>query len=266
MVTKQEQPDWSSNLIDSLWFHIGNYLNINDIDRLSRTCSHLHILFTSNDFWSYLIRMKFGLIIWRRFIKNSTILINDNNNNEYSSSINQLCRSKLIYCELIKRQCISFTDFNQIYLDTNRNYTTISDSSSLNGEVLYIHDSVEFCYSFHIETKFKNILPGQYDVICRMKLDLPYILGDTEFIAIAEQINPSKIAYLRWTQDDFLTMYRCFNCDLTKTNLWFYHNIGIVEIHGNERCNVYVSITNQDPIHAKYGLYLDYIELKLRLE
>ncbi|CAF1179201.1 unnamed protein product [Rotaria sordida] len=261
MVTKQEQHDWSSDLIDSIWFHIGNYLSINDIDRLSRTCSRLHILFTSNDFWSYLIRIKFGSTIWRRFIKNSSIVI-DNNNNEFSSS----CRSKLIYYELLKRQCISFTDFNQVTLDTNRNYITISDSSSLNGEVLYINDSIEFCYSLHIETKFKNILPGQYDVICRMKLDLPYILGNTEFIAIAEQINSSKIAYKQWTQDDFLSMYRCFNCDLTKTNLWFYYNIGIVEIHGNERCNIYVSITNHDSIHAKCGLYLDYIELKLRLE
>ncbi|CAF3314211.1 unnamed protein product [Rotaria sp. Silwood2] len=249
MVTKQEQPDWSSDLIDSLWFHIGNYLSINDIDRLSRTCSHLHTLFISNDFWSYLIRIKFGLAVW-----------------QYFSSTNQSCRSKLIYSELLKRQCISFSDFNHISFDTNRNYTTISDSSSLNGDVLYIHDSVEFCYSLHIETKFKNILPGRYDVIFRMKLDLPYMLGDTEFVAFAEQINSSKMTYLRWTQDDFLSMYRCFSCDLTQTNLWFYHSIGIVEIHGNERCNVYISITNHDPIHAKYGLYLDYVELKLRSE
>jgi len=264
MVTEQEQPDWSSDLFDSLWFHIGNFLTINDIDRLSRASSRLHTLFTSNDFWSYLIRMKFGPVVWRRFIKNSSILPAENN--ELSLSTDKSCRSKLIYSELLQRHCISFADFDQFSLDTNRNYVTISDSSSFNDYVLYIHDSVEFCYSLYIETMFKNILPGRYDVIFRMKLDLPYMLGETEFIAVADQINPGEIAYTRWTEDDFLSMYRCFNCDLTKTNLWFYQRIGIVEINGNERCNVYVSIRNQDPIHAKHGVYLDYVELKLRSE
>jgi hypothetical protein len=264
MVTEQEQPDWSSDLFDSVWFHIGNYLTINDIDRLSRASSRLHTLFTNHDFWSYLVREKFGLPIWHRFIKNSSILIDENN--ELSESTNKSCRSKLIYSELLKRQCISFADFDQISLDANRNYTTIADSSSLNGYVLYLHDSVEFCYSLHIETMFKNILPGRYDVICRMKLDLPYMLGETEFVAVAEQTNPGEIAYMPWTQEDFLSMYRCFNCDLTNTNLWFYQRIGIVEINGNERCNVYVSIINQDPTHAKHGVYLDYVELKLRSE
>jgi hypothetical protein len=260
MITAQQQPDWSSDLIDSLWFHVGNYLSINDIDRLSRTCSRLHTLLINHDFWSYLIRIKFGPVIWRRFIKNSSISIESDN--ELSPS----CRSKLIYVELLKRHCISFADFDQITLDTNRNYTTTADASSLNGHVLSIHDSVEFCYSLHIETIFKNILPGRYDVIWRMKLDLPYMLGETEFLAIAEQTNPGQVAYTQWTQDDFLSMYRCFNCDLTKTNIWFYQTMGIVEINGNEPCNVYVTITNQDEIHAKHGVFLDYVELKLRSE
>ncbi|CAF2049154.1 unnamed protein product [Rotaria magnacalcarata] len=265
MVTAHEQPDWSTDLTDSVWFHIGNYLSINDINRLSRTCVHLHTLFTSNDFWSYLIRVKFGTTVWRRFVKNSSILSNEIS--ELASSTDAMtCRSKLIYSQLNKRQCISFADFSKVSFDNNRNYTTFTDSSSLNGEVLYVHDSIEFCYSLHIETTFKNILPGRYDVICRMKLDLPYMLGDTEFVAIAEQTNPSEIAFTRWTQDDFLSMYRCFNYDLSKANLWFYQRIGIVEIQGNERCNIYVSISNQDPTHAKHGLYLDYVELKLRLD
>lgn len=260
MVTKQEQPDWSSDLFDSLWFHIGNYLSINDIDRLSRASVRLNQLFTSNDFWSYLIRKKFGLTVWRRFIKDSSIVFDE------TIESSQICRSKLIYSELHQRQCISFADFDQVSLDTNRNYTTIADSSSLNGQVLYIHDSIEFCYSLHIETMFKNILPGRYDVIIRMKLDLPYMIGETEFIAYADQMNPGEIAHTQWTEEDFLSMYRCFNCDLTKSNLWFYQSIGIVEINGNERCNIYVSILNQDPIHAKHGVYLDFVELKLRTE
>ncbi|CAF0958006.1 unnamed protein product [Adineta steineri] len=265
MVIEHDELDWSSDLIDSLWFHIGSFLTVDDIERLSRTSSRLHNLFINNDFWSYLIRIKFGSAIWRRFIKNSSIL-HHNNNELLCQSTDKSCRSKLIYKELLKRQCISFGDFDQITLDTNRNYTIIADSSSFNGHVLYIHDSVEFCYALHIETIFKNILPGRYDVICRMKLDLPYMLGETEFVAIAEQTNPGEIAYTQWTQEDFLSMYRCFNCDLTGANLWFYQRIGIVEINGNELCNVYVSITNQDPIHAKHGVYFDYVELKLRSE
>ncbi|CAF0771362.1 unnamed protein product [Adineta ricciae] len=257
---EEEKLDWSTDLIDSLWFHIGSFLSINDIERLSRTSFRLRTLFTTNDFWSYLIRRQFGSAIWRRFIKNPSILQQDD------KRLNSSCRSKLIYSELVKRQCVSFGDFDQINLDTNRNYTTIADSSSFSGHVLYIHDSVEFCYALHIETMFKNILPGRYDVICRMKLDLPYMLGETEFVAIAEQTNPGEIAYTQWTQEDFLSMYRCFNCDLTGTNLWFYQQIGVVEIHGNDLCNVYVSITNQDPIHAKHGVYFDFIELKLRSE
>jgi hypothetical protein len=254
MTTEQEQPDWSLDLFDSLWFHIGNFLTIEDINRLSQASFRLHELFTSNDFWSHLIRMKFGSAVWRRFIKNPSILFDPS------------CRSKLIYTELQQRHCISFADFDQISLDTNRNYTTIADSSSFNGNVLYIHDSIEFCYALHIETMFKNILPGRYDVICRMKLDLPYMLGETEFIAVADQTNPGEIAYTKWTEEDFLSMYRCFNCELSNTNLWFYQKIGIVEVNGNERCNVYLSIINQDPIHAKHGVYLDYVELKLRSE
>jgi hypothetical protein len=269
MVTiEQHQLDWSSDLIDSLWFHIGNYLTINDIHRLSRTCSHLHILFTSNDFWSYLIRKQFGNIIWHRLIKNSSLLTDDddNNNNKILDSNKKPCRSKLIYFELIKRKRISFSNFNLFSFDTNRNYTTVADPSSLTGYVLYIKDCIELCYSLHIETMFRNILPGKYDVIWRMKLNIPYMLGETNFIAIAEQINPGQIAYMRWTQEDFLLMYRCFNCDITKTNLWFYQTIGIVEINGDKPCNVYISMTNHDPIHAKHGVFLDYVELKLRLE
>jgi hypothetical protein len=264
MVTEQQQKiDWSTDLIDSLWFHIGDYLTINDIHRLSRTCSRLHELFTSNDFWSSLIRIQFGHRIWYRFIKTSFFLTDDKNLSDLS---NKPCRSKLIYFELIKRKRISFSDFNRLSFDTNRNYTTVADASSLNGYVLHINDSIELYYSLRIEATFKNILPGKYDVIWRMKLDVPYILGETEFFAVSEQINPGQLAYTRWTQDDFLSMYRCFHCDITKTNLWFYQTMGIVEINGIESSDVYISMTNHDTIHAKYGLFLDYIELKLRLE
>jgi hypothetical protein len=261
MVTEQQHSlDWSIDLLDSLWFHIGDYLTINDIHRLSRTCSRLHILFTSNDFWSYLIRKQFGHTIWYRLIKNPTLFLDNMITN------NKSCRSKFIYFELMKRKRISFSDFHLLFLDTNRNYTTIADPSSLTGYVLSIKDSIELCYSLHIETIFKNILPGKYDVIWRMKLNIPYMLGETEFFAIAEQINPGEIAYMRWTQDDFLSMYRCFHCDITKTNLWFYQSIGLVEITGNQPCNVYISMINHDLIHAKHGVFLDYVELKLRLE
>lgn len=257
-MSREEQTlDWSNDLIDSLWFHIGHHLTIDDLDRLARTCSRLEHLFTGNDFWSYLIRMRFGSAVWRRFIKNSSLL---------SDNASPICRSKRLYLELLQRKCISFTDTDQICLDTNRNYTAIPDSSSFNGDVLHIHDSVEFCYALQIETLFKNILPGRYDVIYRMKLDLPYMLGETEFLAVAEQDNPGEMAVTRWTQDDFLTMYRCFHCDLSKSNLWFYQSMGIVEIHGDQPCDVYVSLINDDPVHAKHGLFLDFVELKLRLE
>jgi len=260
---EQHQLDWSIDLIDSLWFHIGNYLTIDDIHRLSRTCSRLHTFFTCNDFWSYLIRKKFGYTIWYRFIKNSSLSID---NNKISDSVNKPCRSKLIYIELIQRKRISFSDFNLFSFDTNRNYTTIPDPSSLNGYVLYIKDSLELCYSLHIETLFKNILPGKYDVIWRMKLNIPYMLGETDFSAVAEQVNPGQFAYMRWTQEDFLSMYRCFHCDTTKTNLWFYQTIGILEITGDKPSDVYISMTNYDSLHAKHGVYLDYVELKLRSE
>ena len=268
MVTKQQQQqqhqlDWSIDLIDSLWFHISNYLTINDIHRLSRTCSRLYTLFNNNDFWSYRIRKQFGYSIWYRFVKNS-LLINDQN--QICHINNRSCRSKLIYIKLIQRRRISFCDFNPFSFDTNRNYITVADSSSLNDYVLYIKDSVEMCYSLHIETLFENVLPGKYDVIWRMKLDAPYMLGETEFFALAEQINPGQTAYMRWTQEDFLAMYKCFHCDITKTNLWFYQSIGIMEINGDKPCDVFISMTNHDSAHAKYGVFLDYVELKLCLE
>ncbi|CAF1232442.1 unnamed protein product [Adineta steineri] len=265
MVTnEQHELDWSIDLIDSVWFYIGSYMSIHDIHRLTRTCYRLHTLFTSNDFWSYLIRKKFGNQVWHRLIKNSSLFIDDEN--KLFNCITKPCHSKLIYIELMTRKCISFSEFNLFSFDTNRNYTTIADPSSLNGYVLYIKDSLELCYSLHIETIFKNILPGKYDVIWRMKLDIPYIVGDTEFYAAAEQISPGQVAYMRWTQEDFLSMYRCFYCDITKTNLWFYQTIGFVEINGNKPCDVYISMTNYDSLHAKHGIYLDYVELKLRLE
>lgn len=258
MNIEREQPDWSEDLFELLWFHIGNFLSVNDIDRLSQTSQRLKTLFTSNDFWSYLIRVKFGSIIWHRFVKNSLLQIDETKP--------FVSRSKSIYTELCQRHCISFADLDQITLDTNRNYTTVNDPSSFSDQVLHIRDSIEFSYALFIEVMFKNLLPGRYDVIIRMKLDLPYMLGETEFIAAADQINPGEIAHMKWTEEDFLSMYRCFNCDLSKTNLWFYQQIGVVEIRGNERCNVFVSIMNQDPIHAKHGVYLDYVELKLRSE
>ena len=244
--------DWSIDLLDSLWFRIGSHLTLNDIHRLSRTCSHLYKIFTSNDFWSFLIRQQFGQQIWYRLIKNSPL------STEHST--------KLIYFELIKRKRISFSDLNLLTLDTNRNYVTTADPSSLNGYVLHLKDSIELCYSFRIETIFQNILPGKYDVIYRMKLDLPYMFGITEFFAVVEQDQSSQIAYLRWTQDDFLSMYQWFHCEFTNTNLWFYQTIGIVEVAGNQPCNIRVSMINQDILHAKQGVYLDYVELKLRIE
>ena len=255
----REEPtlDWSTELIDSLWFHIGHYLTIDDLQRLSQTCSRLQQLFTGNDFWSHLIRIRFGPAVWRRFIQNSSLL---------ADSTSPVCRSKLLYLELLQRKCVSFADIDRISLDTNRNYTTLPDASSLSGQVLQIHDSVEFCYALQIETLFKNILPGRYDVIYRMKLDLPYMLGETEFLAVAEQDQPAEMALTRWTQEDFLSMYRCFHCDHSKSNLWFYQNMGTVEIHGDQPCDVYVSLLNQDSIHAKHGLSLDFVELKLRPE
>lgn len=255
----QTQYDWSIDLVDSIWFYVSNYLTINDIHRLSRTCSRLHTLLTTNDFWSYLIRKHFGYKIWNR----SLTFTQDRKS---SDSNNKPCRSKLIYFELAKRKCISFSDFNLFSFDTNRNYTIIADPSSLNGHVLYIKDSLEICYSLHIETLFENILPGKYDVIWRMKLNTPYILGETEFFAAAEQANQKGTACMRWTQDDFLSMYLLFYCDVTKTSLWFYQSIGSIEINGDKPCNVFVSMTNHDSIHAKHGVYLDYVELKLCLE
>lgn len=260
---KQNQYDWSIDLVDSIWFHISYYLTIDDIHRLTRTCSRLYTSFNSHDFWSYLIRKRFGNNIWNRMIKNSLSLPNVSTVSNLSK---KPCRSKYIYVELLKRKRISFSDFNHFTFDTNRNYTTVSDSSSLNGYVLYIKDSIEICYSLHIETLFENILPGKYDVIWRMKLDKPYMLGETEFFAIAEQANSGKAAYMRWTQNDFLSMYRYFYCDITKTNLWFYQTIGTIEINGHTPCNVFISMTNHDSIHAKYGVYLDYVELKLCLD
>ena len=209
MMTEQPTLDWSSDLLDSLWFHIGDYLTISDIHRLSRTCSRLYRLLTSHDFWSYLIRRQFGHTIWHRLIKNSLLLVDHSIDQKFG-------RSKFIYFQLIKRKRISFSDLNRLSLDTNRNYTTVADPSSLTGYVLCIKDSIELLYSLHIETVFEDILPGKYDVIWRMKLNIPYLLGETEFLAVADQTNPGEMAYMRWTQEDFLSMYRCFNCDMTK--------------------------------------------------
>lgn len=248
--------DWSEDLPDSIWFQIGRFLSIEDIKRLSRTSPRLNDLLTSHDFWSFLIRSRFGSNIWRRFIKNSSILPL-----EEKSSV---CRAKSLFVELNRRKLISVADENLVRLDNNRNHLMKFDQSSLNGQILHIDDSIEFCYSIQIETQFKNILPGRYDVIWRMKLDLPYMLGETDFIAAPEKAENGKQTVTRWTQDDFLMMYRCFHCDISKTNLWFYQSMGTVEIIGSERSDVYVSMINHDEIHSKHGLFIDSIELKLR--
>jgi hypothetical protein len=264
MVTKeQHQLNWSTDLIDSLWFEIGNYLTINDIHRLTRTCSRLHNLFTSNDFWSYLVRRQFGHAIWHRLIKNSLVLADKKH---LSDSVSEACRAKRIYLHLIKRHRVAFSQLEMFSFDNNRTYTTVPEPSSLNGRVLCIKDSLELSYALHLETLFKNILPGKYEVVWRMKVHLPYMLGNTEFFAVAEQINPSPAAYMRWTQADFLLMYRCFYCDSMKTSLWFYQSIGFLEICGDQPCDVYVSMSNDDSVHAKHGVYLDHVELKLCLE
>ena len=270
MVTRQDHPiDWSTTLNDSLWFHIGQYLTIHDIHRLSRTCSRLQTFFTSHHFWSYLIRQRFGLTTWQRFVRNATPLRSEDDDDAERNHLphsEKPCRSRRIYFQLIQRQCISFADFHHFSFDANRTYRTISDASSLTGHVLAINDSVALCYSLRLETIFRDILPGTYDVIWRMRLELPYMLGATEFIAVVEQVNPGQTAYTRWTQDDFLSMYRCFNCDYTKTNLWFYQTTGTIEVLGPEPCHVHVAMINDDPAHAKHGICLDYVELKRQAE
>ena len=255
--------DWSTSLVDSLWFHVGQYLTIHDLHRLSRTCSRLHSLLTSHHFWSSLVRQRFGPTTWQRFIQNSTSLRRDEESNHFVQSP---CRSRLIYFRLLQRQRLSFAEFPHLSLDANRTYRTIPDASSLTGRVLAIDDSVALCYSLRLETIFRDILPGKYDVIWRMKLELPFILGETEFLAVVEQDNPGQAAYTRWTQEDFLSMYRCFHCQYSESNLWFYQTIGTIEVLGTELCHVHVAMSNDDPVHAKHGIFLDYVELKRRAE
>jgi hypothetical protein len=149
MVPEEQPVDWSTDLLDTLWFQIGTYLTIHDIHRLSRTCSRLHTTFTSNDFWSFLIRRRFGQRLWQRFVKDSSY---DHEN---------ACRSKFVYCKLLQRHCISFADADHWTLDRNRAYRTVADGTSLNGHVLCINDSIQVCYSLRIETVFEHILPGK---------------------------------------------------------------------------------------------------------
>ena len=250
MVTREDPIDWSIDLVDSLWFHIGQYLTIDDLHRLTRTCSRLHHLLNSKHFWSYRIRQEFGSMIWSRFVKNTV-----------DSS-----QSKQIYLQLIKEHRLSLSNLSRLSVDQNRIYRLINERTSLTGQIVSINDSIEFCYSLRIEIIFEKMLPGKYEVIWRMKLDVPYMLGVTEYLAVAEQNQSGAIAYTQWSQDDFLFMYQCFNCDQTKTNLWFYQSMGIVEIIGDHSCNVNVSMINDDHLHAKRGVYLDYVELKRRFD
>lgn len=256
MVTNDNIIDWSHDLVDTLWCHIGHYLSLDDLHRLARTCSYLYSLFNSNYFWSSRIRREFGRHTWSRFIKN----------HDEISSDTKLCRLKQIYLQLHKRHCISLADLSRLTFDQNRTYRLINERSSYIGHILSVNDSIQFCYSLRIEMIFPHMLPGKYEVIWRMKLDVPYMLGITEFLACAEQMNTGAIAYTRWCQDDFLFMYQCFNCDQTNTNLWFYQSMGIVEVFGDDPCNIIVSMVNEDHLHAKRGVYLDYVELKRRFD
>jgi hypothetical protein len=265
MVTRHKQIDWSNDLADSIWFHIGQYLTVHDIHRLTRTCFRLYKLFTSHHFWSYHVRREFGQQVWSRFIQHSDFLINIDEN-DIGQSCRKPCQSKIVYIQLKQRQRISLAHMSCLSFDGNRNCKLIADPSSLTGHVLAINDSLQLCYSLRIETLFRNMLPGRYDVIWRMKLDLPYMFGETEFVAITQQKLTGQIGFTRWTQEDFLAMYKCFNCDQTNTNLWFYQTMGMVEILGHQPCHVSVSMINEDAIHAKHGVFLDYVELKRRLE
>ena len=258
---------WCQDLPESIWFHISQYLTISDIHRLSRTCSRLHTLLSSQHFWSYLIRQKFGQQIWKNFVQNSLSNFDDLDEKLLNFSY-FICPAKSIYVQLIKRRRISLTDTEYCLFDHDRSYKNMSDPSSLTGYVLYIRDFLSPSYSLQIRIIFKHMLPGRYDVIWRMKLDFPYILGVTEFIAvvISQCIPASSTAYVRWTQDDFLSMYQCFHCESTKTNLWFYQNMGSLDIAGTRPCDVCVSMINEDDAHAKYGIFLDYVELKRRFD
>ncbi|CAF1667341.1 unnamed protein product, partial [Didymodactylos carnosus] len=94
--------------------------------------------------------------------------------------------SKLIYFYLIDQKRISFINENFVQFDNNHSYIKQNDLTSLNGEVIYIKEIIHWQYGLKINMKFTNILPGIYQIIWRMKLQQPFLIGCTEFLAVPD--------------------------------------------------------------------------------
>ncbi|CAF3669518.1 unnamed protein product [Adineta steineri] len=142
-------------------------------------------------FWMILIRNHFGSKLYQRYVNEIfqnhlefqlcviclLNVLNSKDNNHGYISYRKI--KKLIYYYLIESKRLSSVDLFPIYLHYTRNheYRPIqeyfnyeTDSSSLIGKYVRLYSISSTCI-LGIQGIFQSILPGIYEIVCRIKLD-----------------------------------------------------------------------------------------------
>ncbi|CAF4514034.1 unnamed protein product, partial [Rotaria sp. Silwood2] len=204
------------------------------------------------------------------------------NRNKYLTNENicQILWSKLIYFYLIECKRLSCLDFFPVYLRCSLGHKNCSntihshyeyDSSSSMGLCVRLYSNINIC-QFGIKGKFKSILPGIYEILCRIKLDKneSYFSYFTEccsqnrnrekyvecyFIALADrgldcEVDEKKLNY-DWFESNYL---------LHGNQNWFIESMGKIKVF--ELSNIYFGFK----ITSDYGyrnILFDYIQLNI---
>jgi hypothetical protein len=203
------------------------------------------------------------------------------NRNLTNENISQISLCKLIYFYLIEPKRILGVDMFGIYLNCSIYHLHCSnricsdkheyDSNSLTGKCVRLY-SDKMLYQAGIKGKFKSILPGIYEIICRIKLDKndKYLTYYNE--CCSRDHNPKKYieCYFYALADYGLDCERVetkMNFNWFESNYllhgntnWFNETMGRIKVF--ELSDIYFGFNVKDPTCYRNILF-DYIQLNI---
>ena len=214
--------------------NIASFLDGSDVINLGLTCKYWYEVSQTNRVWKKLVERRFG--------KQHT------EENEDQKHDEELVKFKHIYMKLAVSKKAA-TDFYCLHLN-GRYFEKIHEPSSKFGDIIRLNS---VCW-MNICSNYEGVLPGEYRLIWRMKLDNVYVSSDhVEFRAIPEESCGTELCTI-WKKVEFKEAERKFG-----TNTWFDADFGLFTV--TSLCKVKVQIRRCFNYWCG-GMSWDYAELR----
>ncbi|CAF1215229.1 unnamed protein product [Rotaria sordida] len=194
--------------------------------------------------------------------------------------LSQISLYKLIYFYLIESKRLLGVDMFGIYIRCSKDHFSCTnsitenqeyDSSSSTGRCVRLYSDFT-CYQAGIKGKFKSILPGVYEIICRIKLDKndEYLAYFNQECCKDDSVKELMGCYFYALADHGLDCERnheTLNYDWFESNYilhgntnWFNETMGKIKIF--ELSDIYFGFTIKREYRYRNILF-DYIELNI---